>query len=104
VLNARSRSRAKRAGPQGRLTYHLAIGFDGALIGYMVSGFFVTVLYYPYFWINLAMTVALNTVAKRLPDVARTRSRTRGRFQVVAPPSAQLADPGLQPALPHRWL
>ncbi len=39
---------------------HMAYGLDGALIGYMASGFFVTVLYYPFFWINLAMTVSLH--------------------------------------------
>ena len=43
---------------------YMAHGLDGALVGYLVSGFFVTVLYYPYFWINLAMTVALNKVAR----------------------------------------
>jgi putative inorganic carbon (HCO3(-)) transporter len=77
MLNARSRALAIRAGPNGRLTYHLAIGLDGALIGFMVSGFFVTVLYYPYFWINLSMTVALNTVAKRLPVTVQAPSELR---------------------------
>lgn len=43
---------------------YMAHGLDGALVGYLVSGFFVTVLYYPYFWINLAMTVALNNISK----------------------------------------
>jgi putative inorganic carbon (HCO3(-)) transporter len=44
--------------------YNMAHALDAALIGYLASGFFVTVLYYPYFWINLSMTVALNNVAK----------------------------------------
>ncbi len=44
--------------------YYTAHGLDAALIGFMVSGFFVSVLFYPYFWINLAMTVALNATAK----------------------------------------
>jgi len=43
---------------------YMAHGLDGALVGYLVSGFFVTVLYYPYFWINLSMTVALHGAAK----------------------------------------
>jgi hypothetical protein len=34
------------------------------LIGYLVSGFFVTVFFYPYFWINFAMTAALHRVAR----------------------------------------
>ena len=48
-----------------RFLYYMAHGLDGALVGYMVSGFFVTVLYYPYFWINMAMTVSLNAVARK---------------------------------------
>jgi hypothetical protein len=48
-----------------RFVYYMAHGLDGALIGYLASGFFVTVLYYPYFWINLAMTVSLNAIARK---------------------------------------
>ncbi|MBJ6749824.1 O-antigen ligase family protein [Geomonas anaerohicana] len=47
----------------GRFLSLMADGLDAALVGYLVSGFFVTVLYYPYFWINLSMTVALRNVA-----------------------------------------
>jgi len=42
-----------------------ALGLDAALIGYLVSGFFVTVLYYPYFWVNLSLTAALHLIAWR---------------------------------------
>ena len=48
-----------------RFLYYMAHGLDGALVGYLASGFFITVLYYPYFWINLAMTVSLNAIAKK---------------------------------------
>ncbi len=44
--------------------YNTALGLDAALIGFLVSGSFITVLYYPYFWINLAYVVALRTVAE----------------------------------------
>jgi hypothetical protein len=49
---------------ENRFIYNMAHALDASLIGYLVSGFFVTVLYYPYFWINLSLTVALNNVAK----------------------------------------
>jgi O-antigen ligase len=49
---------------KSRFLYYMAHGLDGALVGYLASGFFVTVLYYPYFWINLAMTVSLNSIAR----------------------------------------
>ncbi|MBJ6801426.1 O-antigen ligase family protein [Geomonas propionica] len=47
----------------GRFLSLMADGLDAALVGFLVSGFFVTVLYYPYFWINLSMTVALRNIA-----------------------------------------
>jgi O-antigen ligase len=49
---------------ENKFIYNMAHALDAALIGYLVSGFFVTVLFYPYFWINLSLTVALNNVAK----------------------------------------
>jgi putative inorganic carbon (hco3(-)) transporter len=58
-VNHRTRQVAKTLGDRGRLGRHLSHGFDVALFGYLAAGFFVTVLYYPFFWINLAMTVAL---------------------------------------------
>lgn len=45
--------------------YNMAHALDASLIGYLVSGFFVTVLYYPFFWINLSMSVALNNIARK---------------------------------------
>lgn len=48
----------------GRFFYYMTHGLDGALVGFLVSGYFVTVLYYPYFWINLSMTVALNNIVR----------------------------------------
>ena len=41
----------------------LSYGFDVGLVGFLVSGSFVTVLYYPYFWIHCAMTTCLHTAA-----------------------------------------
>jgi putative inorganic carbon (HCO3(-)) transporter len=102
MLNTRSRALAARAGPRGHLTYCIANGLDGALIGYMVSGFFVTVLYYPYFWINLAMTVALNTVAKQLPVAAPRALQVSDPIRVATAPNTPFNTPGLQPVLPRR--
>jgi putative inorganic carbon (HCO3(-)) transporter len=58
--NAQTRKRTgKNARAPDRLAYNLAFGLDGALIGYLASGFFVTVFFYPFFWINLAFTMAI---------------------------------------------
>jgi O-antigen ligase len=63
--NARTRKITARTGRNpSQFLYYTAYGLDGALIGYLVSGFFVTVLYYPYFWVNLAFTIALANVAR----------------------------------------
>ena len=64
VMNYRTRKMAARMST-GSFYWHMAHGFDGALIGFLVGGFFVTVLYYPFFWMNLAMTAALYNVTRR---------------------------------------
>jgi putative inorganic carbon (hco3(-)) transporter len=64
-VNRDTRRLARFAPDGGRFIFYMAHGLDGAMVGFVASGFFVTVLYYPYFWINLAMTVALNNAARR---------------------------------------
>jgi len=61
VNNARTRKVAEAS--QNDFAFRMAHGFDAALIGFLVAGSFVSVLYYPFFWINLAFTVALNNIA-----------------------------------------
>jgi O-antigen ligase len=48
-----------------RFIENLARALNVSLVGYLVAGFFVTVLFYPYFWVNLAMTVSLNNIVKK---------------------------------------
>jgi len=67
ILNARTRRIARTH--DNDFLYFTAHGLDAGLIGYLVAGFFVTVLYYPFFWVQLAMTVALyNVTAKLVTD------------------------------------
>lgn len=66
VVTARTRRVAKELGESGRFIAATARGMDGAMIGYLVSGFFVTVLYYPYLWFALGMTSALHAAALSL--------------------------------------
>lgn len=58
-----SNRQTRRLAGENRFVFYLAHGLDGALVGFLASGFFVTVLYYPYFWVNLALTAALNRIA-----------------------------------------
>lgn len=58
VINARTRAIAKQRGFE--FERWVSLGLDGGMIGYLVSAQFISVLYYPYFWVGMAMTVALN--------------------------------------------
>lgn len=64
IVNAQTRKMLRKLQERGRFLSMMSIGLDGALVGFLVSGQFVTVLYYPYLWINLAMTVALYNSAR----------------------------------------
>ena len=60
IVNARTRKMAKYL--NNKLLYSLPYGLDAGLIGYLVAGSFFTVLYYPFFWIQITMIVMLNNV------------------------------------------
>ena len=64
VINRRTRKLVGLHPQSGRFMFYMAHGLDGALVGFIVSGFFISVLYYPFFWINLAMTVGLHNAAR----------------------------------------
>lgn len=78
-----SRTRALSKDFENRLLFNLSYAFDAGLIGYLVAGSFVTVLYYPYFWVQIAMIVMLNNVARKKCEeaglVESGRRRRRGR-------------------------
>jgi putative inorganic carbon (HCO3(-)) transporter len=59
VINRRTRLLTVRLSDRGKFMFYMARALDGSLIGLIVSGFFISVLYYPFFWINFALTVAL---------------------------------------------
>jgi O-antigen ligase len=61
-LNARTRKLLRSAGPERcrGFEYHLSWGLDLALVGYLVSGAFLTVLYYPHLWVLLGLSAALH--------------------------------------------
>jgi len=63
VLNARTRKNARQS--DNRFILYMAHGLDGGLVGLAVSSFFFSVLFYPMFWLQLAMTVALHQISKK---------------------------------------
>lgn len=63
-LNAKSRKLSHEL--NNRFIFYLTYGLDAGLLGYAVAGAFVTVLYYPFFWIQIAMIVATNNIIKNI--------------------------------------
>jgi O-antigen ligase len=60
---------------QERVKY-LSLALGGSLAGYLVSGIFISVLYYPNFWIWIAMVVALKRqVISSIPVPESVRHR-----------------------------
>ena len=68
ICNAGSRRISRVVGD--RFLLYSGYALDAALLAFLVSGQFVSIAYYPFFWINLAMTVSLRTAAE-----AELRSR-----------------------------
>lgn len=79
VANARTRRMARLLPGWGPFYRSLAFGLDAALIGFLVPGFFVTVLFYPFFWINLSFTSALFLLVQRRYGSLRAMQRRRRR-------------------------
>lgn len=67
VLNARSRIMALQN--NNKLYYFLTYGLDMGLVGYLVAGTFVTVFYYPFFWVQISFIVALYNISKNKADL-----------------------------------
>lgn len=117
VVNAQSRKILKPIGERGDFLSSISHGLEAGLVGYMVSGFFVTVLYYPFLWINLALTVALHSAARHLVEQQKSmpggpertpihgspqtrRSIQRPPQPKGPPPKGPLLSPPLRPAQP----
>jgi putative inorganic carbon (HCO3(-)) transporter len=77
LINLQTRKLARNGldPPMNKFLVQMTYALDEAMLCYLIAGFFVTVLYYPFFWINLALVVALNAV---------TRSRARAGAPAVA--------------------
>ena len=61
-LNSRTRKHLEGdAEKRKSFEYVLALGLDLAVVGYLVSGAFLTVFYYPHFWVMLGLSVGLHT-------------------------------------------
>jgi putative inorganic carbon (HCO3(-)) transporter len=75
VMAFRSTSRIrKHLGEQKEnWLFSLSLGYDAAMIGFLIAGQFVTIAYYPFMWVLLAFIVATKKIA--LQDRRATPSR-----------------------------
>lgn len=55
---------------ENEFVFNVSKGLDSALLGYLASASFVTVQYYPYFWIHLAFVAALRNIVSRQAEFA----------------------------------
>jgi len=60
-----------RNGRLDSFEYTISKGLDLALWGFIVAGQFVSVAYYPYLWIHMAMVVCLHRITVKKPLIAR---------------------------------
>ena len=74
----------------------LANGFLVALWGFIIAGQFVTVTYYPFFWVNLAFTVALGNIARK----AAREAEVARRSTATVPPQLETQPPLRRPVAP----
>ena len=84
-LNARTRkvALASASGGKRSFQYCLAVGLDLALIGYLSSGAFVSVLYYPHLWILLSLSVAANAAGTNQKVESRVREKRIGTRRIA---------------------
>lgn len=86
-LNARTRKQALATRSTGRRSfeYCMALGLDLGLVGYLTSGAFLSVLYYPHLWILLGLSVAVNKcLANKEPEEQPSKKPIR-RFALATP-------------------
>ena len=58
-----------------KLAHFLSLAFSTAIAGYVASGSFVSVLYYPHYWYLTAMIVAMRKIAFRAIELERSGAR-----------------------------
>ena len=62
--NSRTRQYADKHG--NIFIKYMSYGLDGGMIGFLISGFFISALFYPFLWVQVSMSVALNEIARRM--------------------------------------
>lgn len=80
VINARTRKMAVQL--KHKLFNFITYGFSMGLVGYLVAGTFVTVFYYPFFWVQIALIVALHNITKNKFEKINGKTVSKGRIKI----------------------
>ena len=91
-MNYKTRRHLRSLGLTMKNSYEMRLsrGLDLGMVGYLVSGAFITVLYYPHLWFLLGMSVALHRTALRREksekeaEVLLPETRRAGRAYALA--------------------
>lgn len=70
IINARTRKVAQQV--QSVFIRNITFGLDAGMVGFLVAGAFVTVIYYPFFWVQIGMIAMLNANAKKIAANIKT--------------------------------
>ena len=57
-------------------------GLTGALMAFFVTGTFLSVLYYPYFWLFMGIIVARNNLSKKIIVSTNNDSTTKQAYDI----------------------
>jgi hypothetical protein len=87
------RGRVMRSGEDIRV--YLARAMEGSLIGFIVCGVFISILWYPSFWIMMAFVVALRNMSEA--DVRQVASRTLPPWNTFQAPSRHIVGRPVNP-------
>jgi O-antigen ligase len=63
TIRFRSSQQNKGSSPILNNNYFLALGLEGALVAYLASGAFISILYYPNLWILMGFVLSLKKIA-----------------------------------------
>jgi O-antigen ligase len=64
ALNASTRRLVRDQTSDGdRMLWFMSYGLDGSMVGFLASGFFVSVLWYPFIWVNIGFSLAVASLA-----------------------------------------
>jgi O-antigen ligase len=71
----------KEKGIDDPFLYGLSHGIDISLVGFAVNGMFITVLYYPFFWMLLSLSVSLFDVVRQIEQRSEQSAPAAGMAQ-----------------------